>query len=111
MKISGATCPASDASAPASGFGSDAQAGAETLELGFSKDAAPMQFRQVAERLGGVRAGRLGRWRCGGDGRANRLLDPAPALPVGEPGVDGVGASRDGRGANHLTQQDHRGGP
>jgi hypothetical protein len=40
------------------GFGSDTQAGAESLELGVSDDAALVQFRQFPERLGGVGVGR-----------------------------------------------------
>ena len=39
------------------GSGSDAQAGAEIVELGVGDDAAPVQFRQFAQRLAPGRAG------------------------------------------------------
>jgi hypothetical protein len=89
-------------------LGSDAQASSEALELGVSENAALVQFRQLSERLGGVRGRRgLGPWRR--ESRTNRLLGPAPALTTGEPCVEVVGASRDGDVTDHLAEKGHRG--
>jgi hypothetical protein len=64
------------------GSGSDAQAGAEIVELGVGDDAAPVQFRQFAQRLARVGVGWVairGRGPRGvrREGRTNRLLGPA----------------------------------
>ena len=103
--------------ATAGGFASDAQAGSETLELDVSDDAALVQVRKFPERLGRVGASRraaggrgpLGVGYCRGEGRANRLLGPAPALTPGAPRGEGVGASGNGDAAHHPAQEDHCG--
>jgi hypothetical protein len=98
------------------GFGSEAQAGAESLDLGVGDDAALLEFHKLPERLGGIGAspvpteGRSLRRgpNCRWDGRTNRLLGPAPALTPSKPArINLVGASRDGCGADHLAQEDH----
>ena len=92
-----------------------AQAGAQSLEFGVGDNTAPVQLRQLPQRLGGVRGlpgrrrgrGPLGLGLCLRESIANRLLGPAPALTRREPRVEVVGASRDGDVADHLAEKCH----